>query len=226
MFTKGDKLYLLENLVETNFVKGDICEVIEQKESPNQNMYLVSFKDRSGKTVGLYTVAEKQLGGQDKSTANMLCNLPLKQSNQMDKKNILFVCKGNTCRSPIAQFIVKQGWNTKLNAESAGIIATNGTPLSKNAIKIMRNKFLYPSAELDCFRSRHISKLKTLESYDFVVAMDIEVYNYLKKEYPDKGVENWSIEDPYGKDMSFYEKTAQEIRAKIEEFAQINGIQQ
>ncbi|MEX2459740.1 MAG: low molecular weight protein arginine phosphatase [Paenibacillaceae bacterium] len=57
--------------------------------------------------------------------------------------NILFVCTGNTCRSPMAegflrQIAEKQGIN--LTIRSAGIAASQGAPLSRHAATILANK--------------------------------------------------------------------------------------
>ncbi len=59
--------------------------------------------------------------------------------------NILFVCTGNTCRSPMAQGIYriwpkKKGLDIKV--KSAGIYALDGQSPSTNAIKVLNQTIL------------------------------------------------------------------------------------
>ena len=54
--------------------------------------------------------------------------------------NILFVCTGNTCRSPIAERILRSiadEKGLKINVKAAGIVAFNGAAAADNAIKAM-----------------------------------------------------------------------------------------
>ncbi len=53
---------------------------------------------------------------------------------------LLFVCTGNTCRSPLAEAIARResslrGWST-VEARSAGIFATDGEPASAGAREV------------------------------------------------------------------------------------------
>ncbi|ELK49039.1 low molecular weight protein arginine phosphatase [Halobacillus sp. ACCC02827] len=55
--------------------------------------------------------------------------------------NILFVCTGNTCRSPMAEALLKSKWD-KGEVRSAGIFAGKGEPLAKNSELVLKEKDL------------------------------------------------------------------------------------
>ncbi|MDM5201394.1 low molecular weight protein arginine phosphatase [Fictibacillus enclensis] len=55
-------------------------------------------------------------------------------------KNILFVCTGNTCRSPMAAALLRHLGNGKLEVRSAGVFAAEGAGASSNAVTAMSEK--------------------------------------------------------------------------------------
>lgn len=91
--------------------------------------------------------------------------------------NILFVCTGNTCRSPMAEFVLKSKSDT-IKVESAGIYASFASPISDGTKQVL------DEAEI---KFNHQSKLITKELIDWanlVLTMTHEHKQLLNQMFP------------------------------------------
>ncbi|MDA3813240.1 MAG: Sua5/YciO/YrdC/YwlC family protein [Candidatus Cloacimonetes bacterium] len=135
---------------------------------------------------------------------------------------VLFVCSGNTCRSPIAEYLAKKiitEDDLKLRVTSAGfmadgmqisnnsnrVLALNGIDASDHVSTLMNEENLRESWLVLTMTKKH--KNKILQLYP---ASASKVYTL--SEYADS---NNDIADPIGKDIEFYKKTFDEINEKV-----------
>ncbi len=120
---------------------------------------------------------------------------------------ILFICTGNTCRSPMAEGYLK---SLGFECESRGLSA-NGTPASDNAVAVMK--------EIGIDISSHISKQLSFadtESFDRIICLADSHYLALKQQGIKCEVLGDGISDPYCCDTSVYRKCRDQIIKEID----------
>lgn len=73
-----------------------------------------------------------------------------------DVKHVVFVCTGNTCRSPMAEGLLRKAVAGRgdFRVGSAGVAACKGAPASRETQAVLRKR----DAELDDFGSRPVSE--------------------------------------------------------------------
>ncbi len=133
---------------------------------------------------------------------------------------ILFVCSGNTCRSPMAQGIFRkmiQDRHLDVQCESAGLSAAEGMPASENAVAAMLERGI----DISDHRSGSVYSLD-LSSYDIIVPMTQSHAVYLarlgasaEKLYLFKN----GVSDPYGGSLQVYRRTADELEESLSTLA-------
>ena len=133
----------------------------------------------------------------------------------MQIQNILVVCVGNICRSPMAEFFLKQ-YHPTLNIESAGLSAMVGHPADDKAIACMD--------QLNIDMRSHIARQITAElikKADIVLVMSNNQSQHIAQKWPfAKGkvfrLGHWqgqNVPDPYKHDQAFFDETCKNIEA-------------
>ena len=137
---------------------------------------------------------------------------------------MLFICTGNTCRSPIAEGIFNKQAKEKgidWRAASCGLSAAGGQPAARNAVLVL-NEY---GIDLSGHRSRQVNE-QMLQSVDMIFCVTRRHMDLLAATYPDMkykmAVLSEEIPDPYGGDIEIYSKTAEIMQKAIESL--IRGI--
>ena len=144
-----------------------------------------------------------------------------------DNMKVVFVCHGNTCRSPMAEVIFKS-LTKNIEVLSAGISAHGGERAAENAIKICE----FNGLDLNNHKSRNFRDLK-IEDDDLILALTCDIRNTLKRQYPNleirtikeyAGEKNYlDINDPIGGDLMIYDMCFQEIKESLEKIVEIHN---
>jgi arsenate reductase (thioredoxin) len=126
-------------------------------------------------------------------------------------KRVLFVCIGNSCRSPVAEGFANyygKGWLTAYSAGShpAGFIM-------QNAIVAMREKGIDISRQT----SKGLSAVN-IDLMDWVIILEASLAHVIKLGSPQTQKLHWFIPDPVGKPLDVYRKVRDHIEVRVLDF--------
>lgn len=144
--------------------------------------------------------------------------------------NVLFICTANICRTPIAHYYLKHllkkdGLESEINVQSAGTWAIHGIPAAHFSRLVCNDHGI----DLDEHQSQPID-LPLMKSADIVLCLAIQhkydlcqIFPHFRskiftlKEYlqEDPG-DDYSIDDPYGKNIELYRETFDNISREVE----------
>lgn len=129
---------------------------------------------------------------------------------------VIFVCTGNTCRSPLAEGLFKDKLQ-KLNIDgvevtSAGLAAFAGDEVSVNSVNAAQNY----GVDISAHRARTLSPYELEDSLIF--CLGASHYNALAP-FVDKDrlfIMGKGISDPYGGPQEIYDRCAEEISQALD----------
>lgn len=102
--------------------------------------------------------------------------------------NILFVCTGNTCRSPMAEAILKENSN-QFKVQSAGIHASNGSPTSEETKEVLEE------AGIKLVHKAQQVTAELIDWADIVLTMTHSHKQLLKQMFPSKQEDYYTIKE-------------------------------
>ena len=138
---------------------------------------------------------------------------------------ILFVCTGNTCRSPLFEAIARKiaidRGLTDVESMSAGTSAHDGAPASDGALLVGMER----NMDLGGHRAQTLNR-DLVRQADLILAMGphhlerIEALggagrSYLLSDYASHGASSRPISDPIGAELDVYRATADELEEEI-----------
>jgi protein-tyrosine-phosphatase len=139
--------------------------------------------------------------------------------------NLLFVCSGNTCRSPLAEALAKKVASTRgiedIVISSAGTNAVDNVPATDEALLVGMERGL----DLTGHRSRQLTPAIVSEA-DLIFVMTPGHLEQVKQmggrgkvhvidEYA-SGATDKGISDPYGGDLDAYRDTTDSLEDELE----------
>ena len=133
----------------------------------------------------------------------------------MKHRKILFVCTGNTCRSPMAEAAMKQELKKRkvswYRVESAGLAASVGQPMSANSQQALREAKI---AYREDFAAKQLTE-EQIKGAHAVICMTAAGQQALSA-FPNvtsfPALCGMEIPDPYGQSIDAYRVTLRHIR--------------
>jgi protein-tyrosine-phosphatase len=142
----------------------------------------------------------------------------------MPERLMVFVCSGNVCRSPMAEYLLRQrlGADSGWRVISAGLSTGTGMSASDAAVMALSEMDI----DLRPHRSRPVTK-ELAEEASMLVVMTATHYQQMKSLFPDTAgrvyllksfdpaADGSDVTDPIGSSLDFYREIRDEISAAL-----------
>lgn len=141
---------------------------------------------------------------------------------------ICFICTGNTCRSPMAEHILRYllADCPQIEISSAGIQAYSGASASQGSLQVMAEKF---GIDLSEHKAIRVDK-QLLAEADYIYTMTRQHKQVLQRVYPEfmdkvatiaeaAGLERVDVIDPFGYSVEEYRETADQLHYLLSRLA-------
>ncbi|RAK20451.1 protein-tyrosine phosphatase [Anoxybacillus vitaminiphilus] len=142
----------------------------------------------------------------------------------MMANHILFVCTGNTCRSPMAEALLKNKNLPDIEVKSAGIFAMDGSDASEHAKTVLAEK------GVECVHQSSMLTKEHVEWATYILTMTEGHKQHVISRFPEAQNktftlkefvlgESGDISDPFGGSVEMYRQTREELEQLIEQLA-------
>ncbi|MBO4689019.1 MAG: threonylcarbamoyl-AMP synthase [Clostridiales bacterium] len=211
----------------------------ENVEAASQHLFdgLRTLDEKGAKLIAAPAFPEEGLGLAYMNRLNKAATANIAQVRKRSGKKIMFVCSGNTCRSPLAEAIFRSIFRStgphhmighpeieaKVDACSAGAFASGDQPYTPYSVRIAK----YEYDEDISGGTSHIAIKERLVSQDLVLCMTDDHSHFLRERFPDLSDRIFSfrellsdydipnvdgeVPDPYGGDYLEYMETAKQL---------------
>ncbi|HZJ84799.1 MAG TPA: low molecular weight protein arginine phosphatase [Syntrophomonadaceae bacterium] len=141
--------------------------------------------------------------------------------------NILLICTGNTCRSPMAQALLADIWQKgprkkQLNLISAGVFTFDDMPASAEAIQVMQES----NIDISGHRSKQVTE-ELLASADLILTMTESHRQRILEMFPEYAAvihtitayigHDDEVADPFGRGLAAYYDTLEQLEAIMDQ---------
>jgi protein arginine phosphatase len=134
---------------------------------------------------------------------------------------VLFVCTGNTCRSPMAEAILRSKQVPNVEVRSAGVYAMDGMQASNHAQSVLSENGI---------DHEHCSRLLTGQDVDwatYILTMTAAHREAILRNFPQASGKTFTLKeftgdagqdvvDPYGGNKDIYRETFHDLVASID----------
>jgi protein-tyrosine phosphatase len=152
------------------------------------------------------------------------------------KRVVVFVCTGNTCRSPMAlgllQDYLDKNNHRHIEVKTAGVMTIPGLLPTPEAVQVMESSGIdvrkHRSAPLtpEMLRKSDLVLGMTPFHVQFALRMstDARGKTFLLKEYTKSDLKNYQITDPMGATLEVYKRVFREIKLAIDRLVEMDII--